>query len=89
MSTQPHSSSAGRPSKGERDHVGFKAPVDDKRHWEKEADALGIALGSWIVYTVNRAAGLPTPLYVEQEIRAAQLQREQTQLPMEPMARSA
>ena len=80
MSYSTGNRGGGRRSYGERSPVSSRPPEDDKAVWQKSADELGIALGSYVILVVNEKNNLPIPDFVLDEIEKAQKVRELSML---------
>ncbi len=80
---------AGRKKLGERFVVSSRPPVDDKTEWARQADELGLTLGSFVILTVNTAIGLDVPDFVLDELARAKAQRDHPKLEELPMQRAS
>lgn len=79
----------GRASLGERKPQTVRLPTAQFDRYDSIAKAMGISTGSYFVLMLSKAHGEEAPDYVLDEISAAARLREQEELPMEPLARSA
>ncbi|MCE7483552.1 MULTISPECIES: hypothetical protein [Microbacterium] len=78
--------------RGKRTAITVRVPDDQYEQYSRDADALGIPIGSWAAIQLAASKGLEIPEYINQEIRKAAERRhaEETAHAEElPMLRSA
>lgn len=62
--------------RGSRTAITVRVPDDQYEQYSRDADALGIPIGSWAAIQLAASKGLEIPDYINEEIRKAAARRE-------------
>ena len=75
--------SGGTPPRGERKTISVRFPIEDHEFIAQQADQLGIAEGTFVVYKLNEMFQREQPWWVERELERGRARLQQQELPMQ------